>query len=118
MDEQDTPDQSELQPPADISQLLARIRQNPETRRGFQAMSWFILVGGIIILVIGLTTPGHPNPYLLPSLVVIGIGSILSGAGMLLYLRRSRFAPWLMLLSIIIILIFIYYLVRVFTYSH
>jgi hypothetical protein len=88
------------------------IRQNPEARRGFQAISWFLIGGGILILTIGLTTPGHPNPYLLPALVVVGFGCMVTGVAGLFYLHQSRIAHGLMLLSCILLAIFLYLLVQ------
>lgn len=103
--------------PVTINEGLAIIRQNPEARLAAQAISWFIIGGSIIMLIIGLVTPKHPNPHLLPSLVVIALGGLVTGAAMLLSLRQSRMAPWFMLLSCALFVIVLYMLVRVFTYS-
>jgi hypothetical protein len=88
--------------------ILTIIRQNPDARRGFQAASWFLIGGGILVLTIGLTTPGHPNPYLLPALIVMGFACTFAGAAGLFYLRQSRLARGLMLLSCILLAVFLY----------
>ncbi len=112
-----TSNQLKVQNPAHISKLLERIRQNPEARLGYQVMSWFVISASIIVLIIGLTTPEHPNPYLFPSLIVTGFEGMLIGASTLLSLGQARIAPWLMLLNGILFVIFLYLLLRVFTYS-
>jgi hypothetical protein len=94
--------------------ILAIMRQNPDARRGFQAISWFLIGGGILILTVGLTTPGHPNRYLLPAIIVMGFACTVTGVAGLCYLRQSRIAQGLMLLSCILLAIFLYLLVQSF----
>jgi hypothetical protein len=92
--------------------ILAIMRQNPDAMRGFQAISWFLVGGGILILVIGLTTPGHPNRYLLPAIIVMGFACTVTGVAGLCYLRQSRIAQGLMVLSCVLLAIFLYLLVQ------
>jgi hypothetical protein len=87
--------------------VLAIIRQNPNARRGFQAISWFLIGGGILILTVGLTAPGRSNPYLLPALVVMGFACVVTGVAGLFYLRQSRIAQGLMVLSCVLLAIFL-----------
>lgn len=109
--------QPRVQNPSDITELLARIRHNPQIRLAYQAMSWFAIGGGIIILIVGLATPEHPNPYLLSFLIVMGFECLVIGAAVLLFLRQSGMTFWLMLSSCILFAISMYLLVRVFTHS-
>ena len=111
------PIQPKVQNPADVGELLAIIRQNPKARFAYQAMSWFVIVGGILILIVGLATPEHPNPYLLSFLVVMGVECLVIGAAVLLFLRQSGMTLWFMLSSCILFAISMYLLVRVFTHS-
>jgi len=103
--------------PTNISALLARIHQNPEIKLVYQVMSWFIIGSSIIVLIIGLTTREHPNPHLLPSLIVIGFEGVVTGVATLLFLHQSRIASWFMFLSGVLFVIILYLLVLVFTYS-
>ncbi|MBN1875458.1 MAG: hypothetical protein JXA33_14605 [Anaerolineae bacterium] len=100
-----------------ISALLARIHQNPEIKLVYQVTSWFVIGGSIIVLIIGLTTLGHPNPHLLPLLLTIGFEGVTIGIEILLFLRQSRIASWFMFLSGVLLVVFLYLLVLVFTYS-
>ncbi len=106
-----------MQDPTDVGELLARIRQDPQIRSIYRAMSWFVIVGGIILLIVGLVTPEHPNPYLLSFLVVMGVECLVIGAAVLLFLRQSGMTLWFMLSSCILFAISMYLLVRVFMHS-
>jgi hypothetical protein len=115
--DQATHSQLRVQKPTNISKVLMTIRQSPEARSGLLAISWFVIGGGILLLVIGLITSAHPNPHLLPSLIVMGFTDVVTGFALLLFLRQSRIAPWLMLISCILLVVFLYLMVQVFTYS-
>lgn len=79
--------------------LYDRIQENPEAKRQIQIMSWFAVIGSLFIIIVGLITGEHPNPYLIPGLLVIGIDGVVIGISLLLYLRQARIAGWLMLLG-------------------
>jgi uncharacterized membrane protein HdeD (DUF308 family) len=102
--------------PPSLGELVAKITTSPEGRLRFTMMSWFLIGGGILLLIVGLASPTHPNPYLLSLLMVMGVESVVAGAGILLYLRQSRLASWVMLLGCLLFLGVLYLLVRVFTY--
>lgn len=111
------PGQLKMQAPVNIGEVLARIRQNQEAKRSFLAISWFLIGGGLLVLMINLTMPAHPNPYLSLTLIGMGLSGVVLGGEMLLFLRQSRLAPWLMLIDSILFLASLGLLLLTFTYS-
>jgi hypothetical protein len=103
------------QDPPSIGELLTKITASPQGRLRFRAISWFIIGGGLLMLIIGLASPDHPNPFLLLTLIALGVEGMVTGIGILLYLRQSKLASWAMLLSCILFPGVLYLLARVFT---
>ena len=112
MGEQTAPDGLGDPQRAKSGNLLAMVRQNPQARQAIQAASWFLIAGGVLMLLIGLTTTGLTNPHLLPSLVVMAVASVVTGVAVLLYLRQSRIALALMFLSCLLLAVFLYLFVQ------
>lgn len=103
--------------PVDARGALAIIRTSPEARSAVQQLSWFLIGGGLLMLIIGLVAVESANPYVLPSLVAIGLAAMATGGATRSYVRQSRIAPWFMLLSFALFVAVLYTLVRLFTYS-
>ncbi|MDY7080092.1 MAG: hypothetical protein SXV54_24695 [Chloroflexota bacterium] len=87
------------------------------TSSHFPIVHWFLIGGGIFELLIGLAIPSHPNPYLSSSLVFIGLCSIVVGGAILFASRNRQISTLLMFLSPVLFLIFLYLMIRMFTYS-
>lgn len=83
----------------------------------FPMVHWLLLGGGVIILLVAFATGPHSNPYLFPSLVVVGLDSIIMGGAILLFSQKRQSGTWLMLLGGVLSLGFLYLIIRLFTYS-
>jgi uncharacterized membrane protein HdeD (DUF308 family) len=101
--------------PPSIGELLTKITESPQGRLRFRTISWFIIGGGLLMLILGLASPEHPNPFLLSTLTALGVEGVVTGVAILLFLSQSRLASWAMLLSCILFPGVLYLLVRVFT---
>ena len=100
-----------------FSKIQENIQNIPEARKQKQLVSWFMIGGGFLLLVIGLVTGEHPNPYLIPSLIVLGIDGLLQGLSLRLHLRYSRVVSWLAVLIWILFLLFLYLVVNAFLFG-
>jgi hypothetical protein len=100
-----------------FEQLMTQQAQGSMARRQLQAMSWFLIIGGMIMLLIVFLERAHPNPYVRPTLILGGLECMILGSPMLLALRKPRLALWLMFLGSILPFALIYFFIRSFTYT-
>ncbi len=74
---------------------------------------WFLVIGGTVVLLIGLTalptSSADPYPYLGLSIVTMGLTCILFGTGMLLLPRKLVLGSLIVLLGIIGFIAFLYW---------
>lgn len=100
-----------------FNKIQNNIQNSPEARNHIRRMSWLCVLGSLLPLIIGLVTREHPNPFLMLSLIFMGMGGVFVGVSSLLFLRQSRIAGWLMLLGWLFMLLFLYFLARTLLYS-
>jgi hypothetical protein len=73
---------------------------------------WFVLGGGLILLLLALLKPAHPNVWLAPSLMVGGVNGFVMGTYFLVRLRRPQLARLLLYLTCPLFVVWVYTLVR------
>ena len=100
-----------------FNKIQENIQNIPETRKQKQPISWLVIGSGILLFVIGIITGGHPNPYIAPSLIVLGIDAVLLGLSLRLHLRYSRVVSWLVVLVWVLFLLFLYLIVNAMSFG-
>ncbi len=78
-------------------------------------LPWYLMAGGVFVLFIEFLESPHSNPYMSPSLLTVGIGSIFAGWALFFEVRESRLAPIFIILSLLCFFMFLYWSFRLFT---
>ena len=100
-----------------FSKIQENIQNIPEARKQKQPISWFVIGSGFLLFAIGVITGKHPNPYIAPSLIVLGIDAVLFGMSLRLHLRYSRVVSWLIVLAWALFLLFLFLIVKAFFFG-